>query len=195
MSMIFYNYFENITDKFKLTIKNKTQSHAINFKNGSYHVSDISKIIDNEIKNNFNNISEKEKYVQIVIDVSRYSVLVIIKENWELELDNNFVELFGFEKSIFEEGYYRSTKTPNLDKTKFLKIYCNLVDNKEDNMFLSNVFIKNNISDQIIYENHNNSKRKKILDTSLNYIEVCIKNQKNEDIIMTDLFQISLYIS
>ena len=30
---------------------------------------------------------------------------------------------------------------------------------------------------------------------SFNYIEVCIKNQKNEDIIMTDLFQISLYIS
>ena len=24
-SMIFYNYFENISDKFKLTIKNKTQ--------------------------------------------------------------------------------------------------------------------------------------------------------------------------
>ena len=48
--MIFYNYFENITDKFKLTIKNKTQSHAINFKNGSYYVSDISKIIDDEIK-------------------------------------------------------------------------------------------------------------------------------------------------
>ena len=36
-SMVFYNYFENITDKFKLTIKNKTQSHTIKFKNGSYH--------------------------------------------------------------------------------------------------------------------------------------------------------------
>ena len=47
--MIFYNYFENITDKFKLTIKNKTQSHTINSKNGSYHVSDISKIINDEI--------------------------------------------------------------------------------------------------------------------------------------------------
>ena len=45
-SMIFYNYFENISDKFKLIIKNKTQSHTINFKNGSYYVSDISKIID-----------------------------------------------------------------------------------------------------------------------------------------------------
>ena len=81
-------------------------------------------------------------------------------------------------KNIFEEGYHRSTKTPNLDKTKFLKIYCNLVDNKEDNMFLSNIFIKNNIGEQIIYENYNNFKRKRILDTSFNYIDVCVKNQK-----------------
>ena len=105
------------------------------------------------------------------------------------------MDLFRFEKkNIFEEGYHRSSKTPNLDKTKFLKIYCNLIDNKEDNTFLSDIFIKNNIGEQIIYENHNNYKLKRILDTSFNYIEVCIKNQKNEDIIMTDLFQISFYI-
>ena len=183
------------TDRFKLTIKNKTQSHTINFKNGSYNVSDISKIINDEIKNDFNNISENEKYIQIVIDVNRYAILIVIKENWILELDNNFVELFGFEKNIFKEGYHRSTKVPNLDKTKFLKIYCNLVDNKEDNEFLTNVFIKNNISDQIIYENDNIYKRKRILDTLFNYIEVCIKNEKNQDIIMKDFFQISLYIS
>ena len=194
-SMIFYNYFENISDKFKLTIKNKTQSHTINFKNGSYYASDISKIIDDEIKENFNNISEKEKYIQIAIDVNRYAILIAIKENWILELDKNFVDLFGFEKNIFEEGYHRSSKTPNLDKTEFLKIYCNLFDNKENNEFLTNVFIKSNIGEQIIYENHNNYKRKRILDKSFNYIEVCIKNQKNEDIIMTDLFQISFYIS
>ena len=190
-SMIFYNHFENISDKFKLIIKNKTQSYTINFTNGSYYVSDISKIIDDEIKNNFNT----EKYIQIAMDVNRYAILIAIKKDWILELDKNFVDLFGFEKNIFEEGYHRSTLTPNLDKTKFLKIYCNLVDNKEDNEFLANVFIKNNIGDQIIYENHNNYKRKKILDASLNYIEVCIKNEKNEDIIMKDFFQISLYIS
>ena len=194
-SMVFYNYFENITDKFKLTIKNKTQSHTINFKNGSYHVSDISKIINAEIKNNFNNISENEKYIRIVIDVNRYAILIIIKENWILELDNNFAELFGFEENIFEEGYHRSTKTPNVDKTKFLKIYCNLVDNREDSRFLTNIFIKNDIGEQVSYETHNNYKRKKILDTSFDYIEVCVKNQKNQDIVMTDLFQISFYIS
>ena len=194
-SMIFYNYFENISDKFKLIIKNKTQSHTINFKNGSYYVSDISKIIDDEIKNNFNDISEKEKYIQIVVDVNRYTILIVIKKNWVLELDRNFMDLFGFEQNIFEEGYHRSTKTPNLDKTKFLKIYCNLVDNIEDNEFLTNVFIKNNISDQVTYENNNIYKRKKILDTTFNYIEICIKNENNEDVIMKDLFQISLYIS
>ena len=194
-SMIFYNYFENISDKFKLTIKNKTQSHTINFKNGSYHVSDISKIINAEIKNNFNNISENEKYIRIVIDVNRYAILIIIKENWILELDNNFAELFGFEENIFEEGYHRSTKTPNLDKTKFLKIYCNLVDNKEDSRFLTNIFIKNDIAQQVTYETHNNYKRKRILDTKFDYIEVCIKNQKNQNIVMTDLFQISFYIN
>ena len=191
-SMIFYNYFENISDKFKLIMKNKTQSHTINFKNGSYYVSDISKIIEDEILN-FNDISEK--YIQIVVDVNRYAILVVVKKDWVLELDKNFMDLFGFEKNIFQEGYHRSTKTPNLDKTKFLKIYCNLVDNKEDNEFLTNVFIKNNIGEQIIYENHNNYKRKKILDTTFNYIEVCIKNENNEDIVMKDLFQISLYIS
>ena len=129
-SMVFYNYFENVTDKFKLTIKNKTQSHTINFKNKSYYVSDISKIIENEIKENFNNISENEKYVQIVVDVNSYAILIIIKENWVLELDRNFMDLFGFEENIFQDGYHRSTKIPNVDKTKFLKIYCNLVDNK-----------------------------------------------------------------
>ena len=92
------------------------------------------------------------------MDVNRYAISIAIKENWILELDKNFMDLFGFEKNIFEEGYHRSTKTPNLDKTKFFKIYCNLVDHKEDNKFLTYAFIKNNISHQIIYENHNNYK-------------------------------------
>ena len=194
-SMMFYNYFENISDKFKLIIKNKTQSHTINFKNGSYYVSDISKIIEDEIKNNFNNISEKEKYVQIVIDINRYAILIVIKKDWILELDKNFMDLFGFEKNISNEGYHRSTKILNLDKAKFLKIYCNLVDNKEDNEFLTNIFIRNNISDQVTYENNNIYKRKNILNTTFNYIEICVKNENNEDIVMKDFFQMSLYIS
>ena len=83
-SMIFYNYFENITDKFKLVIKNKIQSYFINFTNGSYYASDISKIIEDEIENNFNDISEKEKYIQIVMDINRNAILIVIKKDWVL---------------------------------------------------------------------------------------------------------------
>ena len=96
--MIFHNYFENISDKFKLIIKNKTQSYTINFTNGSYYASNISKIIDDEIKENFNNILEKEKYIQILMDVNRYTILMAIKKDWILELDNNFMDLFVFKK-------------------------------------------------------------------------------------------------
>ena len=195
ISMTFSNYFENITDKFKLVIKNKIQSHSINFTNGSYYVSDISKIIEYEIKENFNDISEKEKYIQIVVDVNRYAILIVIKKDWTLELDKNFMNLFGFEKNVFNEGYHRSTKVPKLDKTKFLNIYCNLVDNKENSRYLTNVFIKNDIGEQITYENHNNYKRKNILNATFDYIEICIKNENDEDIIMKDFYQINLYIS
>ena len=107
------------------------------------------------------------------MNINRYAILFAIKKDWILELDKNFMELFGFEKNIFKEGYHRSTKTPNLDKTKFLKIYCNLVNNKEDNEFLTNAFIKNNISDQFIYENNNNCKRKKILNTTFIVQSIC----------------------
>ena len=98
-------------------------------------------------------------------------------------------------KKTFLKKEFIDLKRLNKIKLNFLKIHCNLVDNKEDDEFLTNVFIKNNISDLIIYENHNNCKRKKILDTNFEYIEVCIKDEDNEDVIMKDLFQISLYIS
>ena len=117
-SMIFYNYFENISDKFKLTIKNKTQSYAINFTNGSYYASDISKIIKDIIRIELN-YTEKDNPIQIAMDVNRYATLIVIKKDWVLESDKNFMDLFGFEKYVFNEEYHRSIKTLNLDKTKF----------------------------------------------------------------------------
>ena len=35
------------------------------------------------------------------MDVNRYAILIAIKENWTLELDKNFMDLFGFEKNIY----------------------------------------------------------------------------------------------
>ena len=192
MSIVFYNYFENITDKFTMGVRHNNKMIILNFKNGSYNISDLNQIIDDTIQEKFN-ITEKP--IKISKDVNRYAILIIIEENWELRLDKNFMNLFGFSNSIITEGYNRSDLIPNGDKVKFLKLYCNLVDNREDNEFLTNVFIKGSIAEQVTYENDNIYKSKNILNSTFNYIEICIKDQNNRPVKMKDLFQISVYIS
>ena len=190
-SIIFYNYFENITDKFTMSVNYKNKLIILNFQNGSYNISDINQIIDDTIQEKFN-ITEQP--ITISVDVNRYAILIIIKKDWELKLDKNFLNLFGFSNYVLNEGYHRSDLIPNVDKVKFLKIYCNLIDNREYNEFLTNFYIKGGISDQVTYENDNVYKSKKTLNSTFNYIEICIKDQNNKPVNMKDLFQISVYI-
>ena len=75
------------------------------------------------------------------------------------------------------------------------KLYCNLVDNQEDNKFLTDEPITGNISQQVTYENNNIYKSKNILNSSFDFIEICIKDQNNKPVKMKDLFKISVYIS
>ena len=149
-SIIFYNCFENITDKFTMSVNYKNKLIIITFQNGSYNISDINQIIDDTIQKK-SNITEQP--IIISVDVNRYAILIIIKKDWELKLNKNLMNLFGYSKYVFDEGYHRSDLIPNVDKVEFLKIYCNLIDNREDNDFLTNVFIKGSISDQVTCEN------------------------------------------
>ena len=192
MSVVFYNYFENITDKFYMLIKHDNKTITIRFKYGSYNISDLNQIIDDTIQEEFN-ITEKP--IKLSVDVNRYAILIIVEDNWELQIDKNFMNSFEFSSSLITEGYHRSDLIPNVDKVKFLKLYCNLVDNREDNEFLTNVFINGGISEQITYENDNIYKSKNILNSTFNYIEICIKDQNNRAVNMKDLFQISVNIS
>ena len=60
------------------------------FQNGSYNISDINQIIDDTIQEKFN-ITEKP--ITISVDVNRYAILIIIKKDWGLKLDKNFMNL------------------------------------------------------------------------------------------------------
>ena len=94
-SMIFYNYFENITDKFNMGINCKNKLILLTFQNDSYNISDINQIIDDTIQEKFN-ITEQP--IKISVDVNRYAILIIIKKDWELRLNPHFMNLFGFSK-------------------------------------------------------------------------------------------------
>ena len=133
-----------------MSVNYKNKLIIMTFQNGSYNISDINQIIDDTTQEK-SNITEKP--ITISVDVNRYAILIIIKKDWELKLDKNFMNLFGFSKYVFNEGYHRSDLIPNVDKVKFLKIYFNLIDNREDDEFFTNVFIKGDISQQVTYEN------------------------------------------
>ena len=190
MSIKYYNYFENLSNEFSMSVKyNKNISIVMTFENGSYNVSDINQIVDDTIQEKFN-ITETP--IVITADVNRFAILIIIKKDWELRLNPHFMNLFGFSKGILTEDYHRSDLTANVDKVKFLILYCNLVDNQDNKFYVS---VTGNISQQVTYENDNIFKTKKILNSSFDFIEICIKDQNNKPIKMKDLFRISVYNS
>ena len=75
----------------------------------------------------------------MVVDINQYKILMIVKNSFKLILDKNFMDLLGFSKYMINPGYNRSDLIPNIDKTKYLKICCNIVNNKNENEFLSNI--------------------------------------------------------
>ena len=191
-NMLFYNYFPNIDENYKLKVKYTNREIEINFKKGAYNVSDISNIINLELKENSIDIEDP---IKMIVDINQYKILIIIKEDFKLILDKNFMKLLGFSKYVINPGYNRSDLIPQIDKTKYLKIYCNIVDNKNNNEHLTNVSIKNGIGDLVTYDNFNAYKRQKIMETDFDFIDICIKNQDNKNIELTDFWEISLYIN
>ena len=115
MEIKYYNYFENLSNEFSMSVKNKNKLIIMNFENGSYNVSDINQIVDDTIQEKFN-ITETP--ITITADVNRFAILIIIKKDWELRLNPHFMNLFGFSKGILNEGYHRSDLTPNVDKNQ-----------------------------------------------------------------------------
>ena len=191
-NMIFYNYFPNIDENYKLKVKYTNREIEIDFQKGAYNVDDISNIINLELKENSIDIEDP---IKIIVDINQYKILIIIKEDFKLILDKNFMKLLGFSKYVINPGYNRSDLIPQIDKTKYLKIYCNIVDNKNDNEHLTNVFIKNGVGDIVVYDTFNSYKRQKIMETDFDFIDICIRNQDNENIELKDFWQISLYIN
>ena len=182
-SMIFYNYFPNIDDNYKIYVNYDNQTTIVNFKKGAYNVDDISNIINLELNEKYNFNEDK---INILVDVNRYSILIVLEEGITLILDENFKKLFGFSNGIINESYTRSDLTPNINRVKYLKIFPNLVNNQNDNEFLSNVFINGDVAKLITFNQSNIYKRQKIYENTLNNLEISIKDQNNRDIEMKD---------
>ena len=188
----FYNYFPNVFDDWKIYVNYNNQTTIINFSQGAYNVSDINNIINLELNEKYD---FKEDKINIVTDVNRYSILVILKEGFTIVLDENFKKLFGFSNGIINKTYTRSDLIPKVDRVIYLKIYSNIVDNINDINFLSDVDIDSGVSNIITFKESNIFRKQKIYENTFRFLEITIKDQNNRDIEMTDFFKISVYIS
>ena len=188
----FYNYFPNIFDDWKIYVNYNNQTTIVNFSKGAYNVEDINNIINLELNEKYN---YKEDKINIVTDVNKYSILIILEEGFSIVLDNNFKELFGFSNGIINKSYTRSDLTPKIDRVIYLKIYSNIVDNINDSNFLSDIDIDSGVSNIITFKESNIYRKQKIYENTFRFLEIIIKDQNNRDIEMKDFFKISVYIS
>ena len=187
----FFNYFPNVFDDWKIYVNYNNQTTIVNFSKGAYNVEDINNIINLELNEKYD---FKEDKINIVTDVNKYSILVILEEGFSIVLDNNFKELFGFSNGIINKSYTRSDLTPNVDRVKYLKIYSNIVDNINDSNFLSDIDIDSGVSNIVTFKESNIYRKQKIYENTFRFLEIYIKDQNNRDIEMTDFFKISVYI-
>ena len=164
----FYNYFPNVFDDYKIYVNYNNETTIVNFSKGAYNVEDINNIINLELNEKYD---FKEDKINIVTDVNKYSILIILEEGFSIVLDNSFKELLGFSNGIINKSYTRSDLTPKVDRVIYLKIYSNIVNNINDSNFLSDIDIDSGVSNIVTFNESNIYRKQKIYENTFRFLE------------------------
>ena len=109
-------------------------------------------------------------------------------------MDDNFSRMLGFSDKILKKYLQRSNLIPQVNPINYLKIYCNIINNKNNPYYLTDVFIKSGLGELTVYTEESIYAKQKIINDSFNYIEFEFLDEKNNKIEFSDYFSISVYI-
>ena len=191
---IFYNFFHYVKEDYQMDVKKDNTFYKISFIDSMLEVSDINKIINNELIRHKLITEDDPPIIQIISDVNTFKIIILIETGYQLYLDDNFAHMLGFSNKILKRYLQRSDKVPQINPINYLKIYCNIIDNKNNPYYLSNIFIKSGLSELTVYNEPSTYKKQKVINDSFNYIEIELFDEKNNKVEMTDYFSISVYI-
>ena len=177
-----------------MKVKKDNTYYSISFIDSMLEVQDINKIINDELIRHKLLTEDDPPIINIIADINTFKIIILVERGYELHLDDNFAHMLGFSYKILKKDMQRSDKTPQINRINYLKIYSNIIDNKHNPYYLSNIFIKSNVSELTVYNENNIYKKQKIINDVFNYIEIEIFDEENEKIEMTDYFSVSLYI-
>ena len=191
---IFYNFFHNVKESYQMKVKKENTFYTISFIDNMLEVPDINKIINNEFLRQELLTEDDTPIILILTDINTFKIIILIENGYELHLDDNLSRMLGFSDKILKIYLQRSDSNPQINSINYLKIYCNIIDNKNNPYYLSNVFIKSGISELTVYTEPSIFKKQKIINDNFNYIEFEFLDEKNNEIEMTDYFSVSVYI-
>ena len=188
------NFFHNVKQDYEMKVKKDDTFYNISFIDSMLEVEDINKIINDELIRHKLLTEDDPPIISITADINTFKIIILVEKNYELWLDNNFSRMFGYSYKTLKKDLQRSNKTPQINRINYLKIYSNIIDNKHNPYYLSNIFIKSNVSELTIYNENNIYKKQKVINDVFNYIEIEIFDEENVKIEVTDYFSVSLYI-
>ena len=191
---IFYNFFHNVKESYQMKVKKDNTFYTISFIDSMLEVPDINKIINDDLIRHKLLTEDDNSIISILSDINTFKIIVLIENGYELHLDDNFAKMLGFSDKILKIYLQRSNLTPQINSISYLKIYCNIIDNKNNPHYLSHVFIKSGLGELSVYTESSIFKKQKIINDNFNYIEFEFLDEKNNKIEMTDYFSISVYI-
>ena len=139
-------------------------------------VEDIDKIINDELIKHKLLTENDSPIISIIADINTFKIIIL--RGYELHLDDNFAHMLGFSHKILKKDLQRSDLTPQINRINYLKIYSNIIDNKDNPYYLSSIFIKSNVSELTVYNKNNIHKKQKIINDVFNYIEIEILDEK-----------------
>ena len=191
---IFYNFFHNVKESYQMKVKKDNTFYTISFIDSMLEVEDINKIINNELIKQELLTEDDNPIISIIADINTFKILIIIEDGYELHLDENFTRMLGFSYKILNKYLQRSDLVPQVNPINYLKIYCNIIDNKNNPYYLTDVFIKSRLGELTVYTEQSIYAKQKLINDSFNYIEFEFLDEKNNKIELLDHFSISVYI-
>ena len=191
---IFYNFFHNVKETYQMKVKKDDTFYNIGFIDSMLEVSDINRIINDELIRHELLTEDDTHIISIISDINTFKIVVLVQDGYELHLDDNFSKMLGFSEKVLKRYLQRSDLVPQINPINYLKVFCNIIDNKNNPYYLSNIFIKSGLAELTVYNENNIYKKQKVINDNFNYIEIEILDEKNNKIEMTDYFSISVYI-
>ena len=144
-----------------MKVKKDDVFYTIGFIDSMLEVSDINRLINDELIRHELITEDDLPIIQIISDINTFKIVVLVQAGYELHLDGNFAKMLGFSEKVLKRYLKRSDLIPQINPINYLKIFCNIIDNKNNPYYLSNIFIKSGLAELTVYNENNIYKKTK----------------------------------